>query len=264
MSNQFILGLTAAIFVGGICAYLGSLMVTKRMALVGDALGHVALPGMGLALIFGFDVSLGAFIFLLLGVIMIWALGLKTSLPMEALVGVIFVASLAAGFLIIPEPELLESLIGDITEVSLRGALAAAVLSAAVFFVVRKIYPALILSNISEDMARAEGAKMTKYNLIYLLSVAAVVALGIKITGTLLVGALVIAPAATARNLSRNLKQYSAGSAAVGILSVVAGIFVALGAGLPPGPAIVLVNIALFIFSLFWRHLWRGKAGADN
>ena len=68
MTNQFILSLISGIFIGGVAGYLGSLMLTKRMALVGDALGHVALPGMGLALLFGFNVSFGAFLFLLLGI----------------------------------------------------------------------------------------------------------------------------------------------------------------------------------------------------
>ena len=98
MINQFILSLISGIFIGGVAGYLGSLMLTKRMALVGDALGHVALPGMGLALLFGLDVSFGAFLFLLLGIFLIWLFEIKTSLPMEALVGIVFVASLAIGF----------------------------------------------------------------------------------------------------------------------------------------------------------------------
>ena len=68
MSNQFLFSLISGIFIGRAAGYLGSLMLTKRMALVGDALGHVALPGMGLALLFGLDVSFGAFLFLLLGI----------------------------------------------------------------------------------------------------------------------------------------------------------------------------------------------------
>ena len=90
--EQFLLSLTAGIFIGGAAGYLGSLMLTRRMALVGDALGHVALPGMGLALLLGLDVSFGAFVFLLLGIFLIWLFEIKTSLPTESLVGVVFVA----------------------------------------------------------------------------------------------------------------------------------------------------------------------------
>ena len=63
MNSQFLFSLISGIFIGGVAGYLGSLMLTKRMALVGDAFGHVALPGMGLALLLGLDVSFGAFVF---------------------------------------------------------------------------------------------------------------------------------------------------------------------------------------------------------
>jgi len=123
MTNPFFLSLMVGAFVGGAAGYLGSLMVTRKMALVGDALGHVALPGMGLALLLKVDVTLGAFVFLALGILLIWRLGEKTSLSSETVVGIVFVSSLAMGFLIVPEPELLESLIGDIGKVSFPWAL---------------------------------------------------------------------------------------------------------------------------------------------
>src|SRR3989344_8604680 len=174
-------------------------MLTKRMALVGDAVGHVALPGIGLALLLGLDVSFGAFLFLLLGIFLIWLFEIKTSLPTEALVGVVFVASLAIGFLIVPEPELLEALFGDISKVSFEMALAAIIFSLLIFFVINRIYPKMILASISNDLAKSEGIKVKKQNFIYLLSIATLVALGVKIVGSLLVGALVIIPAATDR-----------------------------------------------------------------
>lgn len=253
MTSQFVLSLISGIFIGGAAGYLGSLMLTKRMALVGDALGHVALPGMGLALLFGFDVSFGAFVFLLLGIFLIWLFEIKTSLPMEALVGIIFVASLAIGFLIVPELELLEALFGDISKVSFGMALISAVFSILIFLTVNRIYPKMILANISDDLAKSEGIKIKKQNFIYLLSIAAIVALGVKIVGALLVGALVIIPAATARNLSKNLKEYSLGSAVLGILSCFFGILLFRFAGFPVGPAIILTSTFFFLISLILK-----------
>ncbi|MBU4298951.1 metal ABC transporter permease [Patescibacteria group bacterium] len=254
MTSQFVLSLISGIFIGGAAGYLGSLMLTKRMALVGDALGHVALPGMGLALLFGFDVSFGAFVFLLLGIFLIWLFEIKTSLPMEALVGIIFVASLAIGFLIVPELELLEALFGDISKVSFGMALISAVFSILIFLTVNRIYPKMILANISDDLAKSEGIKIKKQNFIYLLSIAAIVALGVKIVGALLVGALVIIPAATARNLSKNLKEYSLGSAVLGILSCFFGILLFRFAGFPVGPAIILTSTFFFLISLIFKR----------
>ena len=253
MTSQFLFSLIAGIFIGGAAGYLGSLMLTKRMALVGDALGHVALPGIGLALLLGANVSLGAFLFLLLGIFMIWLFEIKTSLPMEALVGIVFVASLAIGFLIVPEPELLEALFGDISKVSFEMALASMLFSITIFLAIKRIYPKMILAGISNDLAKSEGIKIKRQNFIYLLSIAAIVALGIKITGSLLVGALVIVPAAAARNLSKNLKEYRLLSIIMGILSSSLGIFLFKLTGFPAGPLIILVSTGFFLISLVYN-----------
>jgi ABC-type Mn2+/Zn2+ transport system permease subunit len=109
MTNPFFLSLVVGAFVGGAAGYLGSLMITRKMALVGDALGHVALPGMGLALLLKVDVTLGAFVFLALGILLIWRLGEKTPLSSETVVGIVFVSSLAVGFLMFPSQSSLKA-----------------------------------------------------------------------------------------------------------------------------------------------------------
>ncbi|MBI2626283.1 MAG: metal ABC transporter permease [Candidatus Nealsonbacteria bacterium] len=253
MSDQFLFSLISGIFIGGAAGFLGSLMLTKRMALVGDALGHVALPGMGLALLLGLNVSLGAFIFLLLGIFLIWLFEIRTSLPTEALVGIVFVASLAAGFLIVPEPELLEALFGDISMVSLGMSIASAIFSIFIFLAVGRIYPSMILAGISSDLAKSEGIKVKRQDFIYLLAIAAMVALGVKIVGALLVGALMIVPAAAARNISKTLKGYYIGSIIFGILSCISGILLFKFIGLPAGPMIILVSTIFFLVSLIFK-----------
>jgi len=251
--NQIFPSLITAIFVGGIAGYLGSLMLTKRMALVGDALGHVALPGIGLALLLGLNISLGAFVFLLLGVLLIWFLEKKTYLATETLVGVAFVLSLALGFLITPQPELLEALIGDISKTSLTDAILSIILTVLVLFVVKKIYSKIMLASVSEDLAAAEGINIAKYNFIYLLAIAIIVALGVKVVGSLLIGALVIVPAAASRIISSNMRQYVFWSAFFGILSCIGGILLSKATQFPAGPLIILVCIVFFIISLIFK-----------
>jgi len=253
MDSQFLFSLISGIFIGGVAGYLGSLMLTKRMALVGDALGHVALPGMGLALLLGLNVSFGAFLFLLLGIFLIWLFEIRTSLPIEALVGVVFVASLASGFLIVPEPELLEALFGNISDVSLGGVVTSVVFSILIFLVVRKIYSNMILANISNDLAKSEGVSIKKQNFVYLLSIAIMVALGVKIVGSLLVGALVIIPAATARNISKNLKQYYSISIILGVLSCFLGMILSIWTNFSAGPLIILTATFFFLLSLVFK-----------
>lgn len=253
MVNQIVLSLIVAIFVGGVAAYLGSLMIAKRMALVGDALGHVALPGMGIALLLGINASLGAFVFLFIGILLIWYFGTKTTLPTEALVGITFVSSLAIGFLVVPEPELLEALFGDVSKVSVISTSISVIVVLGAFFIINWIYSKLVIINISEDLAKSEKINSKFYNFVYLFLIAVVIALGIKVTGTLLVGALIIVPPAAARNFSRNLKQYSYGSLIIGIISSIIGLLIYNATGLPAGPLIVLTSVAIFLISLFFK-----------
>jgi ABC-type Mn2+/Zn2+ transport system permease subunit len=250
MTDHLILSLIVGTFVGGAAAYLGSLMISKRMALVGDALGHVALPGMGLALLLKVDPGFGAFLFLLAGILLIWRLGEATTLSLETLVGIVFVSSLAVGFLIVPQLELLESLIGDIAKITASGAAASVLISTLVFFLVRKIYPGMTLLNISHELASVEGISAQRYNLIFLFSIALIVSIGVKVTGSLLVGALVIVPPATARLISAHLRQYARNSALLGAFGSIAGILLSQRLHFPAGPMIILVSTALFLLAL--------------
>ncbi|PIV45175.1 MAG: ABC transporter, partial [Candidatus Nealsonbacteria bacterium CG02_land_8_20_14_3_00_37_10] len=106
----------------------------------------------------------------------------------------------------------------------------------------------------SDDLAKSQGIKIKKQNFIYLLSIAAMVALGVKIVGSLLVGALVIIPAATSRNLSKNLKEYSLGSVVLGILSCFFGSLLFKLTGLPAGPLIILTSTFFFLISLIFKR----------
>src|SRR5512142_3254870 len=92
--------LALAIFVGVAAGYLGSLMVLEKMALVGDALSHVALPGLAIGIILNFNPSLGAFVFLFISAILIWHIQRVTKISFEALVGAMFTLALAIGILL--------------------------------------------------------------------------------------------------------------------------------------------------------------------
>lgn len=258
MNTNFFISLITAIFIGGSAGYVGSLMTTKKMSLVGDVLSHIALPGVGIGLFFGLNMSLGALISLVLGILLIWWLGLKTDLSMESLVGIVFVLSVAGGFLIIPEEELLHSLFGNIYSVSFGDAISAVVVSIAVFVTAKIIYSKMMLACVSEDLAISSGIKTNKYNLIYLFLIASVVAFGIKVGGTIFTSAMIIVPAATARNISGSMRQYSIFSAVIGVASAVVGfaVFPALSAKIGTsavGPIIALSGIMFFAVSLIFK-----------
>lgn len=260
MTDTLVLGLITSIAVGLAAGYLGSLMVLKKMGLVGDALSHVALPGLGLGILYGFNPFFGGFVFLFVAAALIWRIERVTKLSVETIIGALFTLSLAAGILIIPEFELLEALFGDISKVTLESTVIAVTASVIAALVTRIIYKNMILGMISEELATSAGVKVARTNLLYLFLVSLTVAAGLQVVGTLLVGFLVVVPAASAKNLSSNLFRYGILSSAFGGISAVSGILLSDYFNLQPGPLIVLSGVAVFIVTIITR--WAAKAPA--
>jgi len=250
----FIPTLIMGAFIGGVAGYLGSLMLSKRMALVGGPLGHLSLPGITLALIYGFDVSLGAFLFIALGIIVIWLVEMRTKLPMEGITAIVFASGVATSFLFLPEDKTVPALIGDVSQISPEIVAMIASLSLVIFFVTKKIYSKMVLVSISEDLARVEGVDTKKFNFIYLVCIALVISLGVRIVGGLMTAAIVAIPACTSRNLSKSLLQYSYGGMILGSLGCILGIVTAEFAGVSAGPAIIIANTLIFLVSLILKR----------
>lgn len=263
MSEELVFSLLIGISVGLSAGYVGSIMVLEKMALVGDALSHVALPGLALGIMLGFNPLLGGFMFLFASSIIIWQIGRVTGLSFETIVGALFTLSLAVGILMIKDLELLEeALFGDIATVTLADAAAGVLIAVVAIYFAKIIYNKIVLSIISEELAISEGVDVAKVNLLFLLLVSLVVAIGIKITGTLLVGFLVVVPAAAARNLSANLSRYALLSSVFGAVSALAGILLAgflsyLGNPLPPGPLVVIAGALIFGATVLMR--WKKR-----
>lgn len=244
----------AGILIGIGAGYVGSFMVLRKMSLVGDALSHVALPGIAIALLLNINPFLGAFSALFLAIVGIWFLEKRTDLPSETLVGIFFTFSLAIGLLLTPEPELFEALFGDITKITVTDVVITLALVTFIVFVMRRISNSLMLSIVSKESAMALKIPVHKINFIFLLLVACVVALGLKVAGTLLMGSLVIIPAAAAKNTSLNLAQYTKFSIIFGAVSAMLGILLSRYLGIEPGPTIVLSAGAIFIATLYFKH----------
>lgn len=246
MNHHLLLSLICGAFIAGTAAYLGTLMLSRKMAVVAGPLGHLALPGAALALVYGFSISLGAFPFVVIGILLIWRLEIRTKLQMEALTAIVFATGVAAAFLFLPIDKAEAALIGDISQVGIGGTVAAVVLGSIVLFAVRRRYSEIMLVSIHEDLAKTEGINVKLSNLIYLLSIAIVVALGVDLVGGLMTAALVAIPAAAAKNVSRTLLQYGLVSGAIGVVSAIVGILSAVYTGFPAGPLVILTSALIF------------------
>lgn len=251
--NLLILQLIVGTLIGLGSGYVGSFMVLRRMSLVGDALSHVALPGIAIALLIGINPFIGAFAALVAAILGIWFLEKRTELPSETLVGIFFTLSLAIGLLLTPEPELLEALFGNISKISIVDAVITGIFTIIIFVAISRLAKGLMLSIVSRDLAKSVKIPTDKINLLFLLLVAIVVALGLKVAGTLLMGSLVIIPAAASKNISINLSRYTTIAAFFGAISAFVGILVANYFHIIPGPIVVLTGGVVFLVTLLFK-----------
>lgn len=254
--NEILNQLTTGVFISAAASLLGVFAILKRMSLVGDALSHVALPGLALAVFFKIDPFIGAALFLFAAILGIWLLEYYSRLPVETIVGVFFTASLALGALFIPELDLLEALFGDISKLTSIDVILSIVFSSLLIIILLALHKKLALHMISREMAHSIGVKSKKIEFMYLMLFALGVALGIKFIGALLMGALIIVPAAAAKNIAKSLKGFMALSILFGIISAVLGIFISNFYQYPAGPIFILTGTILFIMSLIW-HFFR-------
>jgi len=238
------LGLSAA------AGLVGAFAVMRRMVLASDALSHVALPGIGLALILKINPVVGGVAALLAGTWLVWALEHRTRIATEALIGVVFSAALAVGSMLASGEELIEALFGASRQAGpLETALGLAACAGIVAFIIAA-RDRLVITLVSEDLARTAGINVARLDLFYLTAFGVTVALGLRYLGVLLMGSLVIIPATTARYLARSLRGVLAGSVALAAVSMTAGLLAGPLLHVPPGPLVIAIAAGLFLASI--------------
>ncbi len=251
MDYQLIILMVAVAVASGL---MGVFALMRKMTLASDALSHVALPGIGLAIMFKLNPVIGGAVALLLGVLLIWVVERRTSIGTETIVGVTFSASLAIGSLLATGEELVDALFGgkivyDPLEWTI-GILAAVFVIG--YLLLNK--ERLTLALISRDLAVVTGINVSRLDLFFLLVFALNVILGLQFLGVLLMGSLIIVPAAVGRNLGKSLNSTLFISALAAVFSVISGLFISISYGLALGPVIITVATGLFLASLLWAR----------
>jgi zinc transport system permease protein len=244
-----VLGLITAVVAG----LVGSFALMKRMTLAGDVVSHLALPGLGLAFLWSINPLVGAAATLAIGILLIDQLQRRSGLATETAIGVVFVAALAFGTLLTPTEDLIEALFGGLRQITPPGFVLGLLGCAAVLATLYAIRHQLILAIFSPDLAASLKIDVHRINLTYLLAFGLTILLGLRFLGALLVGAMIIVPAAVGRHLARTLHQFLIISSFASILSVGAGFAIASRWHLPLGPTIIGVASAIFAVSLLRR-----------
>lgn len=253
MTNELLLTLALSGAVALTAGLVGAFSLMRRMTLAADPMSHIALPGIGLAFIFQINPLFGAAFTLILGAILIWWLEKKTRINLEAIIGVVFAASLAIGAIITPTEELIETLFGSFKTLGDFELIAGIITSLAVIALLLKFRHKMTLVLISKDLAAASGIKSSKINFLFLLVFAASIILGLKFLGALLMGSLIIIPAAMARNISRNFNSFLAISAGAAFFSMIAGIIASFHFNWQLGPSVIIIASILFLITAFKR-----------
>ena len=229
---------------------IGCFAVMRRMTLAADALSHVALPGIGVALLLKFHPAIGASAALFLGTLLVWSLEKRTRVSTEAIIGVVFSAALALGSLLSSGEELIEALLGRPGTLSRGEAVLGLLAAAAVIVFVLRAKDRLVVALVSPDIARTAGIDAGRLDLLYLMAFALTVALGLRYLGALLMGSLVIIPAVAAKRLASGLSGMLAAAVGIAVFSTLTGTLLAARIGRETGPLIILVAAACFALSL--------------
>lgn len=245
--------LLAGIGVALVASPLGCFVVWRRMAYFGDTLSHGALLGVALGFLLGIDVLAGI-VATCVAIALLLLLVQQRGLPTDTLLGILSYSSLSLGLIAVAaipslRVDLMSYLFGDILAVRDSDLIWIYGGGAGVLVALVAIWRPLLAITVHEDLARAEGVNVALVRLVFMLLIALVIALAMKVIGILLITSLLIIPAATARRFARTPEQMAAAAALLGCVAVAGGLALSLALDTPSGPSVVVAAALLFAAS---------------
>lgn len=260
MDEFIVRALLAGLLVVLVSGPLGCVVIWRRMAYFGDALAHAALLGTAIALmleirpLFGV-VGIGVVISYLL-----LRLQLNKDLSSDAILGILSHGALATGLVMMAmmqaqgqRIDLMAYLFGDILSVSWQYLAWLAAVCGLVLLLVYRLWESILAIAVDEELARSEGVAVDRVRLLFMLMMAVLVAVAMKIVGIILITALLIVPAASARRFARSPESMAQLAILFGLLSVSLGVLGSMQWDTPAGPSIVLAAVLLFFVSRLKR-----------
>lgn len=247
--------LLAGIGLAAVAGPLGCFVVWRRLSYFGDTLAHAALLGVALSLLFNVSVMFAVFAVALVAALLLVLLQKNSSLASDAILGLLSHGALAVGLLAISfmtwvRFDMMALLFGDLLAVTRADLAVLYGGGAVVLLLLWWFWKPLFAATVNRDIAAAEGMQPEKAELLFIVLLAAVVAIAIKIVGILLVTSMLIIPAAASRRLSATPQQMVLLSVVVGIASVVVGLWGSLQWNTPSGPSIIAAAALLFLAGL--------------
>jgi ABC-type Mn2+/Zn2+ transport system permease subunit len=243
--------LWASLIVGVVCPVLGTYVVLRGMAFLGDALAHIILPGVVLAFLLGLPVALGALVVGVLAALAISAISARAELREDAAIGVVFAGAFALGVALLSlqrsyAVDLTHILFGDLLGVSSADLWLMGALGALVLLVVVAFYKEFLVLSFDPLLATTLRLPVSFLKNLLLVLLAVVIVMSLQVVGVALVLAMLVTPASAAYLWSRRLPPMMAIAASFGSISALVGLLLSYHLNLASGPAIVLVETGLF------------------
>jgi zinc transport system permease protein len=243
----------AATVVGLVAPVVGAFLVQRRLSLVGDGIGHLALAGVAIGVLVGVSGVWGALVVALLGAVLLEALRVRGRLTGDLSLALIFYLGIAAGAVGLSlagrfDTSVLGVLFGTLFALTWADVGVIVVLGAVVLAAVLALYRPLLAVALDEETARAGGLPVDALNLVLVALTALLVVGGMRVVGLLLVAALMVVPVAAGSKVAHSFRATLAWAIGVGATSAWIGLLVAAWHGdLVPGGTIVLATIAAFV-----------------
>ena len=250
--------LLAALFTGLAVPAVGTYLVQRRMALMGDGLGHVAVTGVAIGLVTSVSPTWTAVIAAVIGAIAIELIRERGRSGGDVALALLFYGGLAGGIFVAglggtATSRLQQFLFGSIMTINSADVIATIVLAAVLLLLCLGLAPQLFAVAHDADFARVAGLNTRAYNLLVAVLAAVSVTVAMRTVGLLLVSALMVIPVATAQQVTSSFRRTLAMSMGVGLFASVGGLLVAASASyradVAPGATIVLVSLALFVIA---------------
>ena len=252
MKNAFL----ATILIGLLFGFLGSMVVNNKLAFFSEALGHSALTGIGIGVILGVSDTIYSMIFFaMIMAVCIWLIEKRKTISTDTVIGVFSSTAVALGLVLLSKGgnfnKYSNYLIGDILSITENEIILLAITFVVTIAVWSILFNKLVLSGINASIAKSRRVNADVLKLVFILILAVVVMISIKWVGILLINSLLILPAATARNISKNIRQYTVLSVVFSLVSCLIGLIGSYYMETAAGASIVMVSAVFFAISLF-------------
>ncbi|MBM0238720.1 metal ABC transporter permease [Micromonospora sp. ATA32] len=254
--------LIGALIIGLAAPALGIYLVQRRLALIGDGVGHTALTGVGAGLLLNRSPVLMAVIVATLGAVTIELVRSRGRTSGDLALALLFYGGIAGGVTLVglsdsTSANLNAYLFGSLTTISPGDLTTIAVLGAAIGVTMLALRPALFAVCHDEEYARVSGLPVKTLNLLLAVATAVTVTIAMRAVGVLLISALMVVPVATAQQVTRGFRSTMTAAMALGLFAAGAGVWVAANANTAPGASVVLLAIASFLVVAVAAGGWR-------